>query len=61
MVPTELLVTAMVGGLAIALTSVVAMAGVLSNRVGDVRGEVSGLRADFGELRAEFGEVRRSW
>ncbi|MFZ5869454.1 MAG: hypothetical protein ACOYXW_02830 [Actinomycetota bacterium] len=41
MVPTELLVTAMVGGFAVAVTAVVAMATVLSHRIGDLQSQVT--------------------
>ena len=57
-VPTELLVTAMIGGFAVALTAVLAMAGLLSSRIGDVRADVRDLRGEFGELRGEFGGLR---
>jgi hypothetical protein len=46
-VPTELLVTAMVGGFAIALTAVLATVRVLGARIGDVRDELHGIRQDF--------------
>ena len=59
--PTELLVTAMVGGFAIALTAVVAMAGVLNSRIGDVRAEVRDLRGDvngrFDSLEVRFATI----
>ena len=53
MVPTELLVTAMVGGFVVALSAVLAMAGVLGSRIGDVRGDLSDVRADLRDVRAE--------
>ena len=57
-VPTELLVTAMLGGFAIAMTAIVALTNVLSSRIGDVREEVRDLRGDFGGVRDELVTVR---
>jgi len=53
MVPTELLVTAMVGSFAVAVTAVIAMAGVLSSRIGDVNDRFDDVRDDIRDLRGD--------
>jgi len=55
MVPTELLATAMAGGFAIALTAVLAMAGVLGSRISDLRSDVS---SRFTALDGRMGAVQ---
>jgi hypothetical protein len=57
MVPTELLVTAMIGGFAIALTAVIAMAKVLGDRIADVRADLQGFRSEVA-LRFDSVEQR---
>ncbi|MEJ5866223.1 hypothetical protein WDV85_00545 [Pseudokineococcus sp. 5B2Z-1] len=42
MVPTSLLVTAMIGGFAVALTAVLAVVGVLGSRLTDLRADMTG-------------------
>ncbi len=55
MVSTRLLVTAMGGGFALALTAIIATVTVLGGRLDDLREDVRGLR---GELGAEIGALR---
>jgi hypothetical protein len=57
MVPTGLLVTAMAGGFAVAVTAVLGVVTVLGHRIGDVHSEVQSLRSDVGR---RFEGVDRS-
>jgi hypothetical protein len=53
-VPTALLVTAMLGGFAVALAAVIAMAHVLGGRIEDVRADTIGIREQVVGLREEL-------
>lgn len=62
MVPTALAMAAILSGLAISLTAVIATVRVLGSRITDVRDDMTGLRtdvrADMTELRGEIGGLR---
>ncbi len=62
MVPTARAMTAILSGLAISLTAVIATVRVLGSRITDVRDDMTGLRtdvrADMTELRGEIGGLR---
>jgi len=60
-VPTELLVTAMIGAFAIALTAVLATVRLLASRIDDVRADVQDLRGDVnGVIHDDLTAVRAS-